>query len=66
MPLRRKVATDVMAGDELFAGRDQITVKCPECKHDRAYYIEMQIRSADEPATIFYKCVNCKCQWSDR
>ncbi|KAG5457002.1 MAG: hypothetical protein BJ554DRAFT_3100, partial [Olpidium bornovanus] len=31
------------------------TAACPKCEHDRAYYMMIQIRSADEPASIFYK-----------
>ncbi len=37
--------------------------KCPKCKHGKAYHWEVQTRSADEPATRFYKCVQCACTW---
>jgi DNA-directed RNA polymerase III subunit RPC11 len=34
------------------------TVDCPkECGSDRAFFMQIQIRSADEPSTTFYKCV---------
>lgn len=36
-------------------------VTCPACSAGQAYFMEVQIRSADEPATIFYKCVNPEC-----
>lgn len=39
------------------------SANCPECQHDRAYYEEFQTRSADEPATIFYTCANCRHKW---
>jgi DNA-directed RNA polymerase subunit M/transcription elongation factor TFIIS len=40
-------------------------VECPKCHFDKAQYIEMQTRSADEPMTIFYTCVNCNNTWTD-
>jgi DNA-directed RNA polymerase III subunit RPC11 len=39
-----------------------ITAECPKCGHGRAYFMQIQIRSADEPSSIFYKCCNEKCQ----
>lgn len=38
---------------------------CPKCQHDKAYYKELQTRSADEPATLFFKCVQCSHQWRE-
>lgn len=29
--------------------------RCPKCEHGRAYFMQLQIRSADEPMSIFYK-----------
>lgn len=37
-------------------------VTCPNCSHDKAAYTEFQTRSADEPASIFYQCLNDKCK----
>ena len=31
---------------------------CPQCGHKEAFYRQMQLRSADEPMTTFYKCAN--------
>mmetsp|Transcript_38574 Transcript_38574/g.61625 ORF Transcript_38574/g.61625 Transcript_38574/m.61625 type:complete len:111 (+) Transcript_38574:28-360(+) len=41
--------------------------KCARCSHQKAYFREMQTRSADEPATLFFKCANEKCgfQWKE-
>ena len=36
-----------------------IAVSCSTCKNDRAYYTEVQTRSADEAATLFYTCTKC-------
>jgi DNA-directed RNA polymerase subunit M/transcription elongation factor TFIIS len=40
-------------------------VNCPSCSHGYAYFMEVQTRSADEPATIFYKCVDCGYRWKE-
>lgn len=39
--------------------------RCGKCKERNTSYHELQIRSADEPATIFITCLNPKCknQW---
>jgi hypothetical protein len=36
---------------------DEGTVQCPneKCRNDSAYWYQLQIRSADEPMTAFYK-----------
>jgi DNA-directed RNA polymerase subunit M/transcription elongation factor TFIIS len=37
--------------------------KCGKCKKNECVYQEMQIRSADEPMTIFITCLNCGNKW---
>jgi len=34
-----------------------------ECDGSAAYFVQMQIRSADEPPTTIYQCVKCKNTW---
>ena len=43
------------------------SVTCPKCEHKRAFFMQIQTRSADEPMTTFYKCCNMSCshQWRD-
>lgn len=37
---------------------------CRRCKKRETTYFELQIRSADEPATLFITCINCGNRWS--
>jgi len=39
-----------------------VVATCPYCGHGEAAFREFQTRSADEPATLFYRCLNEKCQ----
>ncbi|XP_055328990.1 DNA-directed RNA polymerase III subunit RPC10-like [Paramacrobiotus metropolitanus] len=59
-----KEFSEVLSGDD-NAGRNETESTCPKCNHKRAYYHQMQTRSADEPMTIFYKCVSCGNQWRE-
>ena len=36
---------------------------CRKCKKNKVSYIELQIRSADEPQTTFYTCLTCGYRW---
>lgn len=38
-------------------------VVCPKCEHTKAEYFQYQTRSADEPATTFYRCLKCDNKW---
>ena len=64
LPLARKKVDDVLGGDEAWANVDSTEARCPACAHNRAYFIQIQIRSADEPMTVFYKCEKCARAWS--
>jgi DNA-directed RNA polymerase subunit M/transcription elongation factor TFIIS len=37
--------------------------KCKRCGKSKTRYWEMQTRSADEPMTIFIRCLNCGKEW---
>ncbi len=67
MHLQRKVVDDVLGGEEAWADVDQTTVQggCPQCSNLKAYFMQIQIRSADEPMTTFYKCAKCAYQWKE-
>lgn len=38
---------------------------CPDCGHGKAYWWMQQTRSADEPTTRFYRCVECGHTWRE-
>jgi len=42
-------------------------VTCEKCGNKEAYFMQIQIRSADEPMTTFYRCTNFNCafQWRE-
>lgn len=67
VPIDKKVVDDVLGGEDAWKNVDQTDTRCPTCNHLRAYYMQVQIRSADEPMTTFYKCANADCEriWSE-
>ena len=62
-----KEVDDVLGGSSAWENVDSTEETCPKCKHTRAYYLQMQTRSADEPMTVFYKCCNVQCghRWKE-
>lgn len=63
---QRKQVDDILGGAAAWENVDRTMAVCPQCSHKEAYFLQMQLRSADEPMTIFYKCVSCSHQWNDR
>lgn len=55
----------VMGGAAAWENVDSTDAACPSCSNDRAYFMQIQIRSADEPMTTFYKCCKCGHNWRD-
>ena len=65
VPLEHKAVDDVLGGAEAWKNADQTDANCPKCTNRRAYYQQLQIRSADEPMTTFYKCTECGHRWRE-
>lgn len=67
LKLQTKAADDILGGAEAWDNVDKTEVQCPKCNNDEAFWFALQIRSADEPSTIFYRCTNFDCQhrWKD-
>ncbi|KAK8810695.1 hypothetical protein WA158_007270 [Blastocystis sp. Blastoise] len=63
--LPHKEVEDVLGGSEAWKDCPQTEITCPYCENNRAYYMQIQIRSADEPMTSFYKCTKCDKTWND-
>lgn len=56
-----KEVDDVLGGAAAWENVDSTEEPCPKCRHPRAYFMQIQTRSADEPMTTFYKCGNQSC-----
>mmetsp|Transcript_17895 Transcript_17895/g.49627 ORF Transcript_17895/g.49627 Transcript_17895/m.49627 type:complete len:113 (-) Transcript_17895:117-455(-) len=63
---KRKQVDDILGGAAAWENVDRTMAVCPTCNHNEAYFMQIQIRSADEPMSVFYKCVKCSCQWNDK
>lgn len=63
--LEKKAIDDVLGGEEEWKNVAKTDATCPSCSAGQAYFMEVQTRSADEPATIFYKCVDCGHRWKE-
>ncbi|OBS77698.1 hypothetical protein A6R68_19913 [Neotoma lepida] len=55
-----KEVDDVLGGAAAWENVDSTAEPCPKCEHPRAYLTPLQIHSADEPMTTFYKCCNAQ------
>ena len=56
---------DILGGSGAWDNVDSTLVTCAKCEHDRAFFLMIQIRSADEPMSIFYRCCSCGHQWRE-
>ncbi|KAK9820401.1 hypothetical protein WJX72_009980 [[Myrmecia] bisecta] len=63
--LHTKEVDDVLGGDDAWKNVAKTDATCPQCSGTQAFFMEIQIRSADEPATLFFKCVQCRHQWRE-
>ncbi|CAM6023129.1 unnamed protein product [Sphagnum balticum] len=62
--LKQKEVADVLGGEDAWKNVDRTAVTCPQCSYGQAYFMQIQIRSADEPMTTFYKCCNSDCAFN--
>ncbi|GMH56409.1 hypothetical protein TL16_g02128 [Triparma laevis f. inornata] len=64
--LKSKKLDDVLGGAGAWENVDKTSAVCPQCAHGEAFFMQIQIRSADEPMSVFYKCEKCSHQWCHR
>lgn len=62
----KKQVEAVFGGKDMWENVAKTDATCKKCEYDKAYFKEIQIRSADEPATIFFKCANIECGYEWR
>jgi DNA-directed RNA polymerase III subunit RPC11 len=67
VPRQRKKAEFIIGSADDWKNVAEAEATCPSCGHDKAYYRSLQIRSADEPSTSFYRCSKPTCghQWKE-
>lgn len=56
---------EVVEDREKFETLPKMKAECPKCHNNEAYFWEVQMRAADEPATKFLKCTQCRHIWRD-
>lgn len=62
---RREVEAQGKEMDKRTANIKDADPPCPECRsNDVLNYKSEQRRSADEPATVFYRCMKCGKEWA--
>lgn len=58
LKMNRSAVKTSIKKDDLGEGAI-IKEKCPKCGNDEMLYHTLQLRSADEGATVFYTCTKC-------
>ncbi|KAI1392333.1 transcription factor S-II-domain-containing protein [Hypoxylon trugodes] len=61
---KKKEREDVF-GSENFSDVTATQCNNSSCSGKEAAYYQVQIRSADEPMTTFYKCLTCGHKWRE-
>ncbi|CAN0889509.1 DNA-directed RNA polymerase III subunit RPC10 [Linum grandiflorum] len=61
LQLQKKEFEPVFTLDDMMKGGSETEATCPHCNFGKARFQQLQTRSADEPATTFYFCLNEKC-----
>lgn len=58
LQLKQSSVKTVLKSSEIEDGAT-IKEKCPKCGNEEMQYHTLQLRSADEGATVFYTCTSC-------
>ncbi|KAF2857761.1 rna polymerase iii c11 subunit [Piedraia hortae CBS 480.64] len=67
MPKKKRLDGDILGGADAWKNVDRTPIRCKNdrCGSNEAYFRQVQIRSADEPMTTFYKCCRCGTDWRE-
>jgi transcription elongation factor S-II len=57
-----KLKVDKMLNESLQESATDI-FECPRCHKNKTIYLQIQLRSSDEPMTNFITCMNCGNKW---
>lgn len=65
--MKKKQKDDILGEGQSDLPINEVPGGCPNenCNSKQAYFYQLQTRSADEPPTSFYKCVECSKQWRE-
>ncbi|KAJ5215050.1 DNA-directed RNA polymerase III subunit RPC10 [Penicillium chermesinum] len=65
--MKEKEVEEVFGGEDEWKNADSCETQCPAegCNGERAYFYQVQIRSADEPMTTFLRCTTCGKRWRE-
>ncbi|KAL1901199.1 RNA polymerase III C11 subunit [Ceratocystis pirilliformis] len=63
----RQEKEDVFGGPGAWDNAQKTEKQCPKdgCNGIEAAFFQVQIRSADEPMTSFFKCMSCGDRWRE-
>ena len=64
-PLQTKEVDDVLGGEDAWKNVQKASAVCEAYGNKEAYFREIQTRSADEPATLFFRCTKCAKVWKE-
>ncbi|KAI1610245.1 DNA-directed RNA polymerase III subunit C11 [Exophiala viscosa] len=70
-PMKKKEKDDILGEEQSDLPVNEVPGGCPgekdgvKCDSKKAYFYQLQTRSADEPPTSFFKCVKCAKQWRE-
>ncbi|XP_065568868.1 DNA-directed RNA polymerase III subunit RPC10-like [Artemia franciscana] len=60
-----KEVDDIIGGSDTWKNADTTDAQCPKCGFGKAYFMQIQTRSADEPMTTILRCCECANVWRD-
>lgn len=58
----RKIIVDATKDNK----QDKTGIKCKKCGENTVTFLEVQARSADEGASVYYSCSSCLSHWKQR